>query len=175
MSWFSGQNPTAIDLAADQCTLYLAVYGSTRIGRFDVCTGTPLSDLTSSFPDSSVTTIRILPDGSILVAARLAIYRIDGSGSILQTYSLANREYWAGLAVDPGGTSFRSSTYAVLTQFSLAGETLRTLNSGPITSLAIVGEPRVGTLPPLTVPALQPLALLCLAAALALVALLRGV
>ena len=59
-----------IDLASDECTLYYTTEG-TDIMRFNKCTNTQLPNFnnTSFDPNQSAFELRILPDGSVLVAA----------------------------------------------------------------------------------------------------------
>jgi hypothetical protein len=71
-----------LDLAADQCTLYLD-RGAGVLGQFDACTGTaggtiPINDYLNSF--------RILPDGGFLTAAGSALHRYTASGVLVRTY-----------------------------------------------------------------------------------------
>ena len=76
-----------VDLAADQCTLYYTSEG-THVKRFNVCTNTQLSDFTSSaLAGPNAYALRILPDQDVLVADSTAVYRLDTSGNVIQTYT----------------------------------------------------------------------------------------
>ena len=77
-----------IDLASDQCTLYYTTEG-TDIMRYNKCTNTQLPNFNAvSFdPDYSAFELRILPDGSVLVADSDAVIHLDASGNVIQTYS----------------------------------------------------------------------------------------
>jgi hypothetical protein len=94
-----------IDLAADQCTVYYTGEAKT-IRRFNVCTSSQGSDLTSTLPGKAAEEVRILPGGGVLVADTQAIHRVNAAGSIVQTYDVANRDCWVALALDPTASSF---------------------------------------------------------------------
>jgi hypothetical protein len=79
-----------IDLAADQCTLFYTSEGK-LIKRFNVCTNTQLPDFATlpigGVPDSSAAyALRIRPNQEVLVAASQSVFRLDASGTIIQTY-----------------------------------------------------------------------------------------
>jgi hypothetical protein len=95
--------PRSIDLAADQCTLFAAT-GSNAILRYDVCTRTPLSSFVSLPFGSTSQSLRILPDGGLLVAANDDILRYDAAGTVVRTYDLGNYEPGA-LALGNGGST----------------------------------------------------------------------
>jgi len=100
-----------IDLASDQCTIYYATEGN-DILRYNKCTNTQLSNFnTTSFdPDQSAYELRILPDGSVLVADSNADLLLNSSGTLIHTYSCSALPDCEGqlftLALDPDGTSF---------------------------------------------------------------------
>jgi hypothetical protein len=158
----------SIDLASDQCTL-LVVTSSSDIRRLDVCSGVLASD-GWTVPDTELTTIRILPEGTVLVTARTAVYRLNASGAVIQTYTQPGASIWDGLAIDPGGSTFwASSSSGNLTQFSLrSGAVLQDLNERA-SALAVVGEPRAAT-SPAQIPALDVRGLVLLAIALCAIA-----
>lgn len=81
-------NGSAIDLAADQCTLYMASR-SGAVRRFNVCSGLFESDFTLSSQD--MTALRILPDGSLLIAvAPGALQRYSPAGALVEEHTLSS-------------------------------------------------------------------------------------
>ncbi|MGH7687151.1 MAG: Ig-like domain repeat protein [Candidatus Dormibacteria bacterium] len=76
-----------VDLAADQCTLYYTSEGA-HIKRFNVCTSTQLADFNSTaLAGPNAYAFRILPNQDVLVADATAVYLLDTSGSVIQTYT----------------------------------------------------------------------------------------
>ena len=100
-----------IDLASDQCTLYYTTEG-TDIMRYNKCTNTQLPNFnnTSFDANQSAFELRILSDGSVLVADSNAVLHLDASGNVIQTYpcsALPNCEgQLFAVNLDPDGTSF---------------------------------------------------------------------
>ena len=94
---------TAIDLANDQCTLFL-IRNDTLIRRFDVCTGTFVADFaTVTAPQARA--IRILPDGGVIVSAGIDPFRLErytSGGSFVRSYPL--RDLTSALLLVDGGT-----------------------------------------------------------------------
>jgi hypothetical protein len=172
-SAFSAFPPIALDLARDQCTLYIADGVTSRVGRYDVCLGRLSPDL-ASIADVDITTIRILPDDTILVAARSAIHRLDSAGQLLRTYSVPGRTHWDGLAAELDGQDFWSSsmTPGTLVRFSVAGQVLTDINNSGATTLAIIGEQRAAACVA-TVPSINAAGRFMLAVVLGLVGILR--
>lgn len=115
-----GRFPQAIDLGADQCTLfytYEELDGTGRIGRYDACRAIALVDLPIALPPVQYHTrrgLRILHDGTLLVvvgdgspSAPNGAWRISSGGAVLQTYAVTVSDRpWLGLALDPTGTAF---------------------------------------------------------------------
>jgi lysophospholipase L1-like esterase len=134
-----------IDLAADQCTLYYTSEGTT-IFRFDVCTKTQLPAFSTSLPDLGYA-LRILGDGSILVADTTAAYRLDSSGNITNTYTPTDPvSILFGLNLDPDGSSFWTADLGTghLFRFDIAtGLQLKSFASdtNEVAGLTVVGEP----------------------------------
>lgn len=85
---------TVIDLAADQCTLFLLRGGVVR--RFNVCTGTFLADF-ATVPMAAYA-VRVLPDGGILLSFQRSatgneledfeLRQYDASGGVVRSYPL---------------------------------------------------------------------------------------
>ena len=146
-----------IDLAPDQCTLYYTTEG-TDILRYNKCTNTQLSNFNAvSFPSRDPITgfpvnafeLRILPDGSVLVADSDAVLHLDASGNLLHTYSCSGLPGCGGqlltLALDPDQTSFWTGDAAsgILWRINIAtGNILQTISTsaGTLYGLTIGGE-----------------------------------
>jgi hypothetical protein len=89
-----------LDLAADQCTLFL-IQNQTTIRRFDVCTGTFRSDF-ATLP--GLWDLAILPDGGVLATMESQLVRFDGAGSLVRTYTDPRFPLLTGLGLSDGGT-----------------------------------------------------------------------
>lgn len=165
--------PFAVDLAADQCTLFFVHPFLTSLKRYDVCTGTPLADLPTALPSTgSLSALRVLNDGTFLVANNDAVYRLSASGAILQTFSRPGGSEWRAVALSPSGETFYATSGAAIQEFRLSdGALIR----GPastvqrVNALAVAGEPRAA-LGPEPVPTFSPFVALTLAVCLALIA-----
>ena len=137
-----------IDLAADQCTLFYTSEGF-LIKRYNVCTSTQLTDF-ATLPSRPAFALRIRPNGDVIVAASSFAYRLDSTGTLVQTYTIPGASLLFGMNLDLDGTSFWTgdlSTGAVNRIDIATGTVLTTFNSAPFTSLAglaIVGEIRAG-------------------------------
>lgn len=82
---------STMDLAADQCTLVLD-QGEGRIARFNVCSGTYLSDYPVT-PPRDVVALRILPDGGLLLATETFIDRYAADGAFVRTYPIQHASF----------------------------------------------------------------------------------
>jgi hypothetical protein len=89
-----------LDLAADQCTLF--ILSGDVIRRFNVCTGVFLTDFATVF---SASDIGILPDGGVLVAAGAELVRLDSSGAETRRYTHPSWTILEALALADGGTT----------------------------------------------------------------------
>lgn len=102
-----------LDLASDQHTMFYTSEGR-RILRYDVGTSTQLPDFaTLPGTSNSAYALRLLPpgDGStgLLVADTNDIKRLDGNGSVVQTYDAPGEDHWFALNLDADGASFWSA------------------------------------------------------------------
>lgn len=86
---------SGFDLAADQCTAFIAANGV--IHRFNVCTGTPLSD----FANVPANDLAVLPGGGLLVAYLHELRRYDAAGALTNT--IAFRESINAFTLRRGG------------------------------------------------------------------------
>lgn len=101
-----------IDLAEDGCTLYYTSEGS-QVKRYDICTDTQLADFTTSVSGPCFA-VRVRPvdpgDFEVLVACSSQVYRLDSSGSTIQTYPAAgftpSASFLFAMNLDPDGTTF---------------------------------------------------------------------
>ncbi|HYR28532.1 MAG TPA: hypothetical protein VEU30_08705 [Thermoanaerobaculia bacterium] len=123
-----------IDLAADQCTLFLGA--PNVISRFNVCTGTPLPDFLISL--DTIADFRILPEGGVLAAVWRAgpdaLLRYDASGALTRTYPVP-----AGFAF-PHGIALEGTGNVALVTTIDPGERFRLdLESGAWTDVGFFG------------------------------------
>jgi hypothetical protein len=98
-----------IDLAKDQSTLFYA--GSNNaIDRFDLTTGTDLTDFSAPAAIFIGLNLRLLPpfdgSGGLLTAAQYAALRLDKDGNIVQIYTVPGAQSLFTVNLDPNGTSF---------------------------------------------------------------------
>lgn len=97
-----------IDLASDDCTVYYTSEGH-DVKRFNACTATQLSNFNTNLPGAYAFQLRLLPDGGALVADSNQVIRLNGAGTIIQTYlqsqGAADSNLFA-LNLDPDGQSF---------------------------------------------------------------------
>ena len=144
-----------IDLAADQCTLFYTSEGK-LIKRFDVCHNMQLPDFATlpigGVPGASAAyALRIRPNGDVIVAASQEVFRLDSTGTIVQTYAkpAAETSVLFALNLDADLTSFWTAGYASANvyRFDIAsGTLLSSFNAAKIgcclSGLAIFGELR---------------------------------
>ena len=97
-----------LDLDPDQCTMYFGQEGR-QVLRYNVCTNaamTPFSGATSQ-----AYSLRLLANGTMLVANGPNIVRLNASGTVVQTYDPNGEDNWFALNLDPNGTSFWSGSF----------------------------------------------------------------
>jgi sugar lactone lactonase YvrE len=98
-----------IELSSNQCTLYYTSEDTT-VRRYNLCTRTPLADLTSVLTGPCYA-LRLRPNSELMVACQDNVYRVSAQGSILRTYTRqsigeTNAQGLFALNLDPDGTSF---------------------------------------------------------------------
>lgn len=132
-----------IDLSADQCTMLYTQEGGS-IHRYDVCADTALSDFTINGGDFA---LRILKDGTVLVADNAQIDHFDASGNLLGSYDAPNEDSWFALNLDPDGVSFWSADFSTsdVYRFNIAtGTVISSFNTGTLPQtvfgLSVFGE-----------------------------------
>lgn len=96
-----------MDLSADQQTMLYTQEG-TAIHRHNVVTNVALSDFATGLGGQAFA-LRILPDGSVLLANGPTLLHLDSLGNVIQTYDDANVSSWFALNLDPDGVSFLSA------------------------------------------------------------------
>ncbi|MFN2506054.1 MAG: hypothetical protein ABR540_17830 [Acidimicrobiales bacterium] len=128
--------PDWVDLAADQATMFYASEGR-LIKRFDVVSDTQLPDFATLPGTANAFALRLLPPGDgtggLLVADRLNVKRLDGSGAVVQTYDVPGNDLWFAMNLDPNGTSFWAGD-ATTNQFFRFNIATGAVEVGPISS-----------------------------------------
>jgi len=182
-TFLPGQRSDWLDLAADNCTVYWDDEGATlQIHRFNVCTGTALTDLGGS---STFTALRVIPGSGDIIVANDAAGRVDRyspSGTLLGSWTPASLSGTLfSLNLDPDGATFwTAGTGGSVHHFSLTGfgAQIGSFTTGQtIFGVTVVGEitavpPPVPT-PPIIVPTLGQWMLVLLAVLVAGMATLR--
>ncbi len=137
-----------IDLAADQKTMYYTSEGQ-KLMTIDMSTGVQGADVTNLLTGGAAFAIRLLGDGTVLVANTADIKRVNLSdGSIMQTYDVAGQNAWFALNLDPDGKTFWSGDFGNdkfyqfdITSGSVIGSAYDTgLGGGHLFGLAVYGE-----------------------------------
>jgi hypothetical protein len=171
-------NAQDIDLAADQCTLFVAA--NDRVARYNVCTASLLPDFAAG---SGMIAVRILPDGgAVVLRGDQAPARFSAAGTLTQTYALPAQTTLSAIAVADAGARVIGATRCTEEIFAIDLATAAVTRLGfdlyelerptsivPYTSwTAALG---MAHLP--TAPTASEMALAVLAAAVACAALLR--
>ena len=103
-----------IDLAADQSTLFYTSEGR-AIQRYDTSSNTQLTNFATLPGAGNAFTLCLLPpgdgSGGLLVADNSNVKRLDGSGTVIQTYDVTGVGGWFALNLDPDGTSFWAGSF----------------------------------------------------------------
>lgn len=144
----------AIDLAADQCTLFYAGRNTAThrgvVGRIDVCTGTMLPMLDDDLPQPAAG-LRVLPGGDVMVTAQSRVVRYEPTGAVVSEW-LIDEEYdfFSGVALDLDRRFVWLGTRSQLERVELeTGQTIESIPTyGPAVSISLVGEPRVARTSP---------------------------
>lgn len=172
------QSPKAfggIDLARDGCTVFFA--GSGAIARWNTCANTPAVFLEPGL-DGALTALRILPDGTFLVAVIRSeggrVLRVASDGStIIRTYPIPGN----ALALDVDGTSFWTNAGNFLLKVDIATGAIlsETFTDFLIEGISVVGEPRASLAASAAadVPTISPPVLVGLMLTVAAIAVLR--
>lgn len=153
-----------VDLAADQCTLF-ANSGS-AIVSWNICDNTSWRLVSPIMPFFG-TALRVLPNGSFLMAYRTDVALLDSGGNTIRTYGIPG----VSLALDVDRTSFWVGAGGSLLKVDIAtGTILQNITVGEAVSfLSVVGEPRAA-LQASSIPTMQPLMIAILGVALLVLA-----
>ncbi|HYC92125.1 MAG TPA: hypothetical protein VEO54_23145 [Thermoanaerobaculia bacterium] len=127
---------TAMDLAADQCTMLFAA--GTTVRRFNVCTGTPLPDFGPVAHEYFG--LRILPDGGVLLSRDNAIDRYTAGGVLARTYAVTGLPIAMGLA--NGGDSVWLARFCVFDLIEMD------LGTGAVRTIATIGSANPNSIVP---------------------------
>src|SRR3954471_3137478 len=98
-----------VDLSKDGCTLYYTSEGN-RVLRYNICTGTQLSDFATSLPGPCYA-VRVRTNGEALVACDAQIVRVSAAGAVIQSYNPGSESDFYALALDPDNASYWASGY----------------------------------------------------------------
>jgi hypothetical protein len=97
-----------IDLAADQCTIYYTSQGTT-VFRFNACTGQQQPPFAKGLTTGLA--VKILGDGSVLVADNADIVHFDSGGQIINKITAPGENCLVSLALDPDAKTFWALDY----------------------------------------------------------------
>jgi streptogramin lyase len=135
-----------IDLAADQHTLFYTSE-SAFIGRWDSTSNTQLANFVTGDGLGVAYALRILPDGSVLVANSGDIRLYDSTGAFVRSYDTGANDSWFALNLDPDGVTFWSADFgtANVCRFVIAtGALVNCFNTGTgggtVFGLSVFGE-----------------------------------
>lgn len=142
---YSAYDSDWMDLASDQTTMFFGNEGG-LIRRWDLASDSALPNFASTSTGRSYA-MRLLADGSLLVAAERQVERFDALGNLIQTYDTAGMDSSFALNVDPDGTSFWTADFnnANVYKFDIStGQMLFSFNTGTGTNtvfgLSLFGE-----------------------------------
>src|SRR5205807_5663924 len=92
-----------LDVDAGQCTVIFA--GLDTLGLASIC-----ADVRPQFlaVPGNFFDVRFLPNSNILAASRGAVVEVDRNGTVLRSFITSESDY-GFLAIDPDGTSFRTT------------------------------------------------------------------
>jgi hypothetical protein len=134
-----------LDLAADQDTILYTQEGNSIL-RVSRSTGASLSNFTTGTATQAFA-LRILPDGTVLLADQVNVKRYNAAGVVIQTYDVAGEDSWFSLNLDPNGTSFWAGNFnsANVYKFNIASGAVETsFNTGTgsqtLFGLCLLGE-----------------------------------
>ena len=141
-----------MDLTADQTTMLFTQEGGAVL-RVNVNTGVLGPNFATGTSDAFA--LRILPDGTVLLADGTNVKRFNASGAVIHTYTITGEGRLFALNLDPDGTSFWTGDINTgdIIELNIATgaveDTIHTgvLNQQParaLTGLLIAGEITVG-------------------------------
>lgn len=139
----------AIDLAADQCTLYYAAYSNPPrfVGRVDICTGGILANLVSGLTDFP-RDLRVLPGGDILVVSARRLVRYKPDGTVVKQLETTEQDPFSSVALDRDPEFVWIGARELRRVHLATGEIVERLEVyGPPRKISIIGEPRAARQP----------------------------
>jgi len=159
-TFITGTRVDWMDLRADQTTMLFTQEGG-LVRSVNVSTGVLGPNFATGLNDAFA--LRILPDGTVLVADGANIKRFDASGTLIHTYTIPGEGRLFALNLDPNGTSFWSgdiNTGDILKLNIASGAVQETIHTGvpnqqparALAGLLIAGELTVGGPGPSTPP-----------------------
>ena len=145
-----------MDLTADQTTMLFTQEGGT-VGRVNVNTGVLGPNFATGTTDAFA--LRILSDGTVLLADGTNVKRFNASGTVIHTYTIPGEGRLFALNLDPDGTSFWTgdiNTGDIIKLDIASGAVENTIHTGvpnqqparALAGLLIAGELTVGGPPP---------------------------
>ncbi len=134
-----------IEINAANTKLYVTEDITKGVQILDIATNTNDTALTNSVGNFA---LRLLSDGTLLVANRENVVRLDTNGNVIQTYDITGEDTWFSLNLDPDGTSFWSGDFGTgnLYKFDIAtggiDNSLQKIatGSGTLFGVAVFGE-----------------------------------
>lgn len=158
-----------IELAPDQRTMLYTSEGR-RIRRYDLVDRVQLlPDFADLEPDDleqgrqgRLFAMRLLPDGTLLVADNVEIKHLSAAGAIIKRYDFPGHDGWFSLNLDPDGTSFWSGDFNTgqVHKFSIAAggspiDSIFTPFQGFLFGVSVFNEPTQATAPRCETPVLE--------------------
>jgi sugar lactone lactonase YvrE len=150
-SFDAGNRADFIDLNAPNPTkIFFTVDISKGVFVLDIGTSA-VTTFNSQFGNFG---LRILGDGSVLVANQQDIKLLDASGNLVRSYDDAGNDNWFALNLDPDGQTFWSADFGTseFCRFNIATAALITCKTTNITGgvfgLSVFGEITQGVGPP---------------------------
>jgi len=146
-----------IDLESNGNIIHYTSEG-TSVKRFDVATNTQLTDFATGLTGAAAYAHRILPDGGELVADTSDVVRLNSSGAVIKTYTIAHAQQLFALNLDPSGNTFWTGDLSngLITEVNIAtGATVIQFSSGTtgmVDGVTVFGEICTTCPPPVGVP-----------------------
>ncbi|HEV2116387.1 MAG TPA: PKD domain-containing protein [Terriglobales bacterium] len=119
-----------IDLAADQCTIFYTSQGSSVL-RYNACSKQQMPAFATGL--STGLGVKILPDGSVLVADKQDVVRFDSGGRKIMTYNASGENCFVSVTLDSDNASFWAADYCSsdVVEFNInSGNEVAKFNSG---------------------------------------------
>lgn len=144
-----------IDLAADQSTLYYTSEGR-AVQVYDTLLNVQLANFAALPGFGNAFALRLLPPGNgsggLLVADGSNIKRLDGTGTVVQTYDVAGENSWFSLNLDLDGVTFWAGDFGSANIYRIdivTGVVVSSFNTGTggytVFGVCLKGEPTAGT------------------------------